>query len=54
MTFKKIIKRKQPLMEYKFVKESTELVDHAFDILFEVTLSESGKILQHELVIPPS
>lgn len=40
MTSSKTKKRSQPSVEYKLAEQTSELIDNAFDILFEETFKK--------------
>jgi hypothetical protein len=48
MTSSKTKKRSQPSVKYKLAEQSSELIDNAFDILFEVTLRQMDNLTTND------
>ncbi len=49
MTSKKINKRSQPLVEYELAENDGQLLNNAFDLLFEETLKENGHLTTNDI-----
>ncbi len=48
MTSTKTKKRSQPSVEYKLAEDVSEIIDNAFDILFEETLKKYGNLTTND------
>ena len=48
MTSKRTKKRSQPLLEYELAENDGQLLNNAFDVLFEETLKENGDLTTND------
>ena len=48
MTSSKTKKRGQPSVKYKLAEQTSELIDNAFDILFEETLKKYNDLTSYD------